>query len=159
MASGRFDDSPVSSGEEQEFFAGFTIEEIGQIRQDRQTRPEQHLLRDVDDQIEDFFDLQPQERGSDSDVDLYASEEEEDGEESSDEESAPDNTGDNLPNAIQWSTNLRGINVSEFSIRHGPTRDLGDNATAKDFFNVFISDDYLDEVVRCTVAYARSKGD
>ena len=32
MASGRFDDSPVSSGEEQEFFSGFTIEEIGQIR-------------------------------------------------------------------------------------------------------------------------------
>ena len=46
-----------------------------------------------------------------------------------------------------------------FQFRRDPTRDLGDNATAKDFFNIFINDDYLDEIIRCTVAYARSKGD
>ena len=54
---------------------------------------------------------------------------------------------------------MRQINVEEFSIRRGPTRDLGENATAKDFFNVFIDDAYIDEIVRYTVAYARSKGD
>lgn len=96
MASG----SQNSSDEEQEVFAGFTIKEIGDIRQARQTRQEQNLLRDVDSEIEDFFDLRPQERGSNSNVELYASEEEEEG----DEESPP---YENPPNALQWSSTLR----------------------------------------------------
>ena len=54
---------------------------------------------------------------------------------------------------------MRQINVEEFSIRRGPTRDLGENATAKDFFNVFIDDAYIDEDVRYTDAYAHPKGD
>lgn len=33
-----------------------------------------------------------------------------------------------------------------------------DNGMAKDFFNVYISDDYLDKIVRCTIAYPCSKG-
>ena len=106
--------------------------------------------------MEDFFDLQSQERGSNSDVELHACEEEEESDESSDEESAAE---ESRTNALQWSSSLRQINVEEFSIRRGPTRDLGENATAKDFFNVFIDDAYIDEIVRYTVAYARSKGD
>ena len=122
MASGRIDESRVSSDEEQEVFAGFTIEEIGDIRQARQTRQEQNLLRNMDGEIEEFFDLRPQERGSNSDVELYASEEEEEGdEESSDEESDPE---ENRPNALQWSSTLREINVCQFSTCHGLTRDL-----------------------------------
>ena len=54
---------------------------------------------------------------------------------------------------------MRQINVEEFSIRRGPPRDLGENATAKDFFNVFNNDAYIDEIVRYTVAYACLKGD
>ena len=135
MASGRIDESQNSSDKEQEVFAGFTIEEIGDIRQARQTGQEQNLLRDVDSEIEDFFDLRPQERGSNSDVELYASREEE----SAPEESAPE---ENPPNALQWSSTLREINVRQFSVRHGPTRDLGDNATAKDFFSLFLDDAY-----------------
>ena len=54
---------------------------------------------------------------------------------------------------------MRQIDIEQFSISHGPTRDLGENATAKDFFNVSIDDAYIDEIVRHTVAYARSKGD
>ena len=51
----------------------------------------------MDGEIEDFFDLQPQERGSDSNVELYASDEEVEGdEESSDEQSAPEE------NRLQW---------------------------------------------------------
>lgn len=157
MASGRIDESQNSSDEEQVVFAGFTIEEIGNIRQARQTRQEQNLLRDVDSEIEDFFELRSQERGSNSDVELYASGEEEESDvETSDEESAPE---ENPPNALQWSSTLREINVRQFSIRHGPTSDLGDNATAKDFFSLFLDDAYIDEIVRFTVAYARSKGD
>ena len=136
MASGRIDESHISSDEEQEIFAGFTIEEIGDIRQAHQTWQEQNLLRNMDGEIGEFFDLWPQERGSNSDVELYASEEEEVDEESSDEESDPE---ENRPNALQWSSTLREINVRQFSARHGPTRDLGDDATAKDFFNLWPS--------------------
>lgn len=73
----------------------------------------------------------------------------------SDEESTPE---ENQPAALQWSSRLQEINVEQFSIHHGPTRDLRDIATANDFFNVFIDDAYIDEIVRCTVAYAHSKG-
>ena len=104
-----------------------------------------------------LYDLRSLGRWSDSDVELYGSEEEEEeSDESSDEESAVE---ESRPNALQWSSTLRQINVEEFSIRHGPTRDLGENTTAKDFFSVFIDNAYNDEIVRYTVAYARSKGD
>ena len=104
-----------------------------------------------------LYDLRSLGRWSDSDVELYGSEEEEEeSDESSDEESAVE---ESRPNALQWSSTLRQINVEEFSIRHGPTRDLGENATAKDFFNVFINDAYIDEIVQYTVAYTRLKRD
>ena len=51
------------------------------------------------------------------------------------------------------------IDIEEFSARHVATKDLGDHAASKDFFNLFIDDDYLEEIVRCTIACARSKGD
>ena len=155
MASGRIDESQFSSDEEQEVFAGFTIKEIEKMRQARQARLEQNLVRNVDE-MEDLYDLRSQERGSDSDVELYASEEEEESDESCDEESASE---ESRPNTLQWSSTLRQIDIEQFSISHGPTRDLGENATAKDFFNVFIDDAYIDEIVRHTIAYARSKGD
>lgn len=104
MASGRIDESQVSSDEEQEVFPGFTIKKIGNIQQARQTQQEQNLLCNVYGEIKDFFGLQPQERGSNSDVELYASGEEEEG----DEESTPK---ENPPNALQWSSTLREINV------------------------------------------------
>ena len=44
---------------------------------------------------------------------------------------------------VYWSFTLRDVNVGNFSLLHGPTKDLEDNATAKDFFNQFIYDDYL----------------
>lgn len=63
MASGRIDESKVSSDEEQEVFAGFTIEEIGDIRQAHQTWQEQNLLRNLDGEIKDFFNLQRHYKG------------------------------------------------------------------------------------------------
>ena len=47
----------------------------------------------------------------------------------------------------------------QFSARHGATKDLGDSATVKDFWKLIINNDYLDEIVRCTTAYAHPKGD
>ena len=47
----------------------------------------------------------------------------------------------------------------ESSQKKWPSRNLGDNATSKDFFNLFIKDEFLDEIVRHRIAYARSKGD
>ena len=43
---------------------------------------------------------------------------------------------------VYWSFTLRD-DLRSFSLRHGPTKDLEDTATAKDFFNQFIDDDYL----------------
>ena len=60
---------------------------------------------------------------------------------------------------LQCSNTLSDINVEEFSVLHGPTKDLGGQATSKDFLNLFINPDYLNEIARCSVAYARSKGD
>ena len=160
MASGRSGEVPVSSDEEEELFAGFTVEEIGQIRQDRQRRRDQELLRDNDEEIEAFLDREPQETDNNSDVEVFADSDGdvEDSSESTDEETA-DEREEVPPNPIQWSNTAQEITVEEFSVPHGPTRDLGNDASAKDFFNLFIGDAYLDEIVRHTIAYARTKGD
>ena len=130
------------------------------MRQDRQRRREQELLRDVDEEIDALIDQEPQESVSNSDVEVFADDGDEESGESSDEETARNTDSDDAPpNPLQWSNTLGGINVEEFSVRHGPSRDLGDNATAKDFFNLFINDEFLDEIVRHSIAYARSKGD
>ena len=135
MASYDFNITPYSSDEE-EVFAGFSVEEIAEIRQRRQH------------QDEEMFD----ESGTNSDVEFFTSGGEDDESNESADEDAP-------PDSLQWSNTLSDINVEEFSVRHGPTKDLGGQATSKDFLNLFINDDYLDEIARCSVAYARSKGD
>ena len=143
MASYDFNINPYSSDEE-EVFAGFSVEEIAEIRQRRQHQ---------DREIEEMFD----ESGTNSDVEFFASGDEDDEEE--DDESNESADEDALPDPLQWSNTLSDINVEEFSVCHGPTKDLGGQATSKDFLNLFINDDYLDEIARCSVAYARSKGD
>lgn len=153
MASHRFDDASRSSDEEEEIFPGFTLEEVAEIRQERQRRQQENSLRDVDWEIEEIFDFGEHEGGTNSDVEIFGNEEEEqDDEEESDDKDMP-SVG------VQWSNTSSEIDIEEFTIPHGPSKDLGEGATPKDFFNLFIDDGYLDEVVRCTVAYARSKGD
>ena len=145
MASYDFNVNPYSSDEE-EVFAGFSVEEIAEIRQRRQHQ-------DFDREIDEMFD----DSGTNSDVEFFASGDEDDEEE--DDESNESADEDAPPDLLQWSNTLSDINVEEFSVRHGPTKDLGGQARSKDFLNLFINDDYLDEIVRCSVAYARSKGD
>ena len=41
----------------------------------------------------------------------------------------------------------------------GTAKCLGDNATSKDFFNLFIDDNYLDEIVKRSIANTQSKRD
>ena len=137
MASYDFNITPYSSNEE-EVFAGFSVEEIAEIRQRRQHQ---------DREIEEMFD----ESGTNSDVEFFASGDEDESNESADEDAPPD--------PLQWSNTLSDINIEEFSVRHGPTKDLGGQATSQDFLNLSINDDYPDEIARCSVAYARSKGD
>ena len=114
------------------------MEEVAELRQRRQTQLEQDLREDV----EEFMDLGAHERGTDSDVELFASEDE--GEEEEESDDSADETED-VP--FRWSNVLGEIDIEEFSARHGPTKDLGDRATSKDFLNLFINDDYLDEIV------------
>ena len=48
---------------------------------------------------------------------------------------------------FRWSNVLGEIDIAKFSAHHGATKDLGDNALSKDFFNLFNDNDYLDEIV------------
>ena len=49
--------------------------------------------------------------------------------------------------------------MEDFSVLNGPTKDLGDNVTAKKIFNQFFDDDCFDEIVCYTIECACSKGD
>ena len=145
MASNEFNVNPYSSDKE-EVFPGFSVEEIAEIRQQRQHQ-------DFNREIEEMF----HESGTNSAVEFFASEDEDDEEEDDESNESADEYAP--PDPLQWLNTLSDINVEEFSVRHGPTKDLGGQATSKDFLNLFINDDYLDEIARCSVAYARSKGD
>lgn len=88
MASGEFNNASISSDEEEEIFAGFTVEEVAELRQRRQRQLEQDLRADV----EEFKELGAHERGTDSDVELFASEDE--GEEEEESNDSADETED-----------------------------------------------------------------
>ena len=97
-------------------------------------------------------DLEVEEIDNGSDVDAFIDEEE--GEEYSSDQSSEE---EEATNAVHWSSTVSEINVEPFAIAHGPTKDLGPNA--KDFFNLFIDDNFLDEIAANSIAYTRLKGD
>ena len=140
-----------SSDSEDEFFAGFDVEEVRRL-QEQCARCEWESLFGPSDDEEEFFGFEAHEIQTNSDVEEFF-----DG--GSDEEIAGETRGQNNDRAVNWSSNLSEINVEEFVENHGPTHDLGVNATAKDFFNLFIDDSYLDEIVRNSFAYAHSRSD
>ena len=49
--------------------------------------------------------------------------------------------------------------MQKFFHFHRPTKNPGENATTKDFFNQFLDDDYLDLIVCYAMVYAHSQGD
>ena len=79
-----------------------------------QAQQEQNLLCNVDDKMEDFFNLESKERGSHSNVEPYACEEEEEGSKKSNNEKFP--AEESQPNALQWSSTLQQRNVEQLSI-------------------------------------------
>ena len=135
------------------------MKQISQISEECQWRREQQNLCNSDGAIDQNFDLKTHENDDYSDQELFVDEDEGDDNESSDEDAPPENQSQVPQNAVYWSSKQREIDVENFSFRLGPTKNLGDIATAKDFFNQFLDDDYLDQIVRYAIAYARSKGD
>ena len=126
MASGRFREIFDTSDSEEEVFAGFTMKEIVQIHKERQRRRQQQNPSSSDQNFDDSSDLE-----------LFFDEDEE---EYHDEEAATANQAQVPQNAVHWSPALQEINVADFSLRHGPTKDLGENATSKDYFYQFLDD-------------------
>jgi len=116
------------------------------MRQDHQRQQEQESLYNVDAEVEALIDEQPRESPSNSDVKVFAeSVEESSGSSNEESKDAPSKP-------LQWSNTLSGINAQEFSVRHDPSRNLGNNAMAKDFLNFFI--DNKEEIVQHSIAYA-----
>lgn len=60
---------------------------------------------------------------------------------------------------VHWSSVLTDIDVQPFSTPYGLTKDLGNIASVNDFFNLFTNDNFLNEIVCNSIAYAHSKGD
>ena len=79
-----------------------------------------------------------------------------DSETSSDDEQHA-NLASSLP--TNWSENLEDVVVQEFDEQHGPQHSLNEKATAKDYFSLFIDDEFIDVVVENTIAYARKLND
>ena len=113
----------------------------------------------MNEEIDTLIDQQHQESPSNSDVVVLADDGDEESGESSVEETASNTYSEDAPpNPLQWSNTLSGINVEEFSVHHGPFRNLGDNVTAKDFFNLFINNEFFDKIIQHSIPYVRSKG-
>ena len=140
----------VSSEEEGEVFAGFTIEEVAHLQVNQQRRDVEQIFGNSDEEEEEFLGFERHANADNSDIEVFACDDNE-----SDEETPPENE----EISVEWSSNLHEINVEEFRLPHGPTVDLPDDAMAKDFFDLFIDDNYLDEIVRNSIAYARWSGD
>ena len=69
------------------------------------------------------------ESGTNSDVEFFASGDEDDEEEDDESNESADEDASRSASMV-----VSDINVEEFSVRHGPTKDL---ATSKDFLNLF----------------------
>ena len=109
--SNEFNVNPCSSDEE-EVFAGFSVEEIAEIRQRRQHQ-------DFNREIEEMFDKS----GANCDVEFFASGGEDDEEEDNESNESADEDAPLDP--LEWSNTLSDIDVEEFSVHHDPTKDLG----------------------------------
>ena len=139
--------------EEEEMFAAFTVKEIEQLRE-QQRRKEVSSVGEENNSSSENGDLEVEEIDNASDVDVFV-----EGEEAKEYNINQSSEEEEATNAVHWSSTLSEINVEPFSIPHGPTKDLGPNVKSKDFFNLFIDDNFLDEIAANSIAYACSKGD
>ena len=72
---------------------------------------------------------------------MFSVEDKGDFNESCDEDVPAENQLQVPQNAVHWSSTQREIDAEKFSLQHGPAKDLGDNASVKDFFKQFLDDD------------------
>ncbi|XP_028403936.1 piggyBac transposable element-derived protein 4-like [Dendronephthya gigantea] len=135
------------SSEEEEDFEGFlideTVEETRPIAAGTSAITWREIAGESDEEEEDFFGF------SDIEVEEIESESESDSEISSDD----------FIDIFEWKDSLSSVNVEDFTADFGPCHGLGQDATPKDFFDLFFGDEFLDHVVHATISYARSKGD
>jgi len=101
---------------EDEIFAGFTVEEIEQLRE-QQRRKEVLSVGEDDNSSSENGDLEVKEIDNASDVDVFVDKEE--GEEYSSDQSSEE---EEATNAVHWSSTLSEINVEPFAIAHEPTK-------------------------------------
>ena len=101
-------------------------------------------LYNSDDAINHNFDLKTHENDDYSNQELFVDEDEGDDNASNDEElhcqksvACGTKCGSLVLNAVK-------NRCEKFSLWHGLTKNLGGNATVKDFFNKFLDHDYLD---------------
>ncbi|XP_028409257.1 piggyBac transposable element-derived protein 4-like [Dendronephthya gigantea] len=135
------------SSEEEEDFEGFlideTVEETRPIAAGTSVITWREIAGESDEEEEDFFGF--------SDIEVEEIE--------SDSESDSEISSDDFIDIFEWKDSLSSVNVEDFTADFGPCHGLGQDATPKDFFDLFFGNEFLDHVVHATISYARSKGD
>lgn len=115
-------------------FLAFLSLKVAEIWQEWQRRLQENSLRDVDRETKEIYDFGESEGGTDFDVEIFASNEEEEDEEEE------DSNNQDIPSAgVRWLNTLGEIDIEEFTIPHGLTKDLGDGVTSKDFLNLSLT--------------------
>ena len=104
-----------------------------EIWQEWQRRLQENSLRDVDQETKEIYNFGESEGGTNSNVEIFASNEEEEDEEE-------DSNNQDIPSAgVRWLNTLGEIDIEEFTIPHGLTKDLSDGVTSKDFLNLSLT--------------------
>ena len=106
---------------------------MAEIWQEWQRRLQENSLRDVDQETKEVYNFGESEEGTNFNVEIFASNEEEEDEE---EDS---NNQDITSAGVRWLNTLGEIDIEEFTIPHGLTKDLGDGVTSKDFLNLSLT--------------------
>ena len=102
---------------------------MAEIWQEWQRRLQENSLRDVDQETKEIYNFGESEGGTNSNVEIFASNEEEE-----------DSNNQDIPSAgVRWLNILGEIDIEEFTIPHGLTKDLGDGVTSKDFLNLSLT--------------------
>ncbi|XP_028416126.1 piggyBac transposable element-derived protein 4-like [Dendronephthya gigantea] len=132
---------------EEEDFEGFLIDETVEETQPIAAGTSAITWREIvgDSDEEDFFGF--------SNIEV------EEIESKSDSESDSEKSSDDYIDIFEWKDNLSSVNVEDFTADFGPCYGLGQDATPKDFFDLFFGNEFLDHVVHATISYACSKGD
>ena len=69
-----------------------------------------------------------------------------------------DDFGFSMPDNIQWTRGWYAKDNSVFQLQSGPTRNMQDSATAADYFDLFIDQQTIDNIVMFTNQNAVAKG-